>query len=79
MAETSVVARPGTRDSHGVGRKLIDLSMPVHNASVRKYGVTHLTASYLVVLGDHTGTHMDSSSKTVTLEQTEFPVAAGWC
>jgi len=25
-----------------------------------KYGVTHLTASYLVVLGDHTGTHMDS-------------------
>src|SRR5215469_11500738 len=25
-----------------------------------KYGAKHLTASYLVVLGDHTGSHMDS-------------------
>ena len=66
-------------------RKLIDLSMPVHNDMVAfprvvrpslamyetwqqfaerigaaKYGVSSLTASYLVVMGDHIGTHMDS-------------------
>src|SRR5579864_2331587 len=68
-----------------MGRKLIDLSMPVHNdmqvfprvvrpsmamyetwqqfaerIGAAKYGVSWLTASYLIVLGDHIGTHMDS-------------------
>ncbi len=68
-----------------MARKLIDLSMPVHNDMVAfprvvrpslamyetwqefaqrigaaKYGIDSLTASYLVVLGDHIGTHMDS-------------------
>lgn len=68
-----------------MARKLIDLSMPVHNDMVAfprvvrpslamyetwqefaerigaaKYGVDSLTASYLIVLGDHIGTHMDS-------------------
>jgi len=66
-------------------RKLIDLSMPVHNDMIAfprvvrpsmamyesweqfaerigaaKHGVSWLTASYLVVLGDHIGTHIDS-------------------
>ena len=68
-----------------MSRKLIDLSMPVHNDMVvfprvvrpalvmyeswqqfaerigaAKYGVTSLTASYMVVIGDHVGTHIDS-------------------
>jgi kynurenine formamidase len=68
-----------------MARKLIDLSMPVHNDMVAfprvvrpslamyetwqefaerigaaRFGVDSLTASYLVVLGDHIGTHMDS-------------------
>ncbi len=68
-----------------MARKLIDLSMPVHNDMVTfprvvrpamvmyeswqqfaervgaaKFGVNWLTAHYLVVLGDHIGTHMDS-------------------
>ena len=68
-----------------MARKLIDLSMAVHNDMVTfprvvrpalvmyeswqqfaervgaaKFGVTWLTAHYLVVLGDHIGTHMDS-------------------
>jgi kynurenine formamidase len=68
-----------------MARKLIDLSMPVHNDMVAfprvvrpsmtmfetwrefaerigaaQHGVDWLTASYLVVLGDHIGTHMDS-------------------
>src|SRR5262249_19143946 len=68
-----------------MARKLIDLSMPVHNDMVvfprvvrpalvmyetwqqfaervgaAKYGATSLTASYMVVLGDHVGTHIDS-------------------
>jgi kynurenine formamidase len=68
-----------------MGRKLIDLSMPVHNDMIAfprvvrpsiaiyetwrefaerigaaKYGVDWLTASCLVVLGDHIGTHIDS-------------------
>lgn len=66
-------------------RRIIDLSMPVHNDMIAfprvvrpsmamyeswqqfaerigaaKYGVTWLTASYLIVLGDHIGTHIDS-------------------
>ena len=66
-------------------RKLIDLSMPVHNDMIvfprvvrpalvmyeswqqfaervgaAKFGATSLTASYMVVLGDHVGTHIDS-------------------
>jgi kynurenine formamidase len=66
-------------------RKIIDLSMPVHNDMIAfprvvrpsmamyetwqqfaerigaaKYGVNWLTASYLIVLGDHIGTHIDS-------------------
>jgi len=66
-------------------RKLIDLSMPVHNDMVvfprvvrpsiamyetwsqfadrigaTKFGVDWLTATCIVVLGDHIGTHMDS-------------------
>jgi kynurenine formamidase len=66
-------------------RKLIDLSMPVHNDMVTfprvvrpalvmyenwrqfaervgaaKYGADWLTAHYLVVIGDHIGTHIDS-------------------
>ena len=68
-----------------MARKLIDLSMPVHNdmqvfprvvrpamamyetwqqfaerIGAAKYGVASLTASYLLVLGDHIGTHMDA-------------------
>ncbi len=68
-----------------MARRLIDLSMPVHNdmqvfprvvrpalamyetwqqfakrIGAAQYGVDWLTASYLVVLGDHIGTHMDS-------------------
>ena len=68
-----------------MARRLIDLSMPVHNDMIAfprvvrpsmamyetwqefaerigaaKYGVTSLTASYLIVLGDHIGTHIDS-------------------
>jgi kynurenine formamidase len=68
-----------------MARKLIDLSMPVHNDMIAfprvvrpalamyenwrefaerigaaKYGVTSLTASCLMVTGDHIGTHMDS-------------------
>jgi kynurenine formamidase len=68
-----------------MARKLIDLSMPVHNDMVvfprvvrpalvmyetwqqfaerigaAKFGATSLTASYMVVLGDHVGTHIDS-------------------
>ena len=66
-------------------RKLIDLSMPVHNDMVvfprvvrpalvmyetwqqfatrigaAQFGATSLTASYMVVLGDHVGTHIDA-------------------
>jgi kynurenine formamidase len=66
-------------------RKLIDLSMPVHNDMIAfprvvrpsmamyeswtdfatrigaaKYGADWLTASYMIVLGDHIGTHIDS-------------------
>jgi kynurenine formamidase len=66
-------------------RKIIDLSMPVHNDMIAfprvvrpsmamyetwqqfaerigaaRYGVDWLTASYLIVLGDHIGTHIDS-------------------
>src|SRR5882762_4764208 len=53
-----------------MARKLIDLSMPVHNDMVTfprvvrpalaKYGVDWLTAHCLIVIGDHIGTHMDS-------------------
>ena len=68
-----------------MARKIIDLSMPVHNdmmafprvvrpsmamyeswqqfaerIGAAKFGVDWLTASYLVVLGDHIGTHIDS-------------------
>ena len=68
-----------------MSRRVIDLSMPVHNDMIAfprvvrpsmamyedwrqfaerigaaKYGVDWLTASCLVVLGDHIGTHMDS-------------------
>jgi kynurenine formamidase len=68
-----------------MARKLIDLSMPVHNDMIAfprvvrpslamyetwqefaerigaaKYGVTSLTASCIMVTGDHIGTHMDS-------------------
>ena len=68
-----------------MARRLIDLSMRVHNDMVTfprvvrpsmamyetweqfaenigaaKYGVTHLTASYMIVTGDHIGTHIDS-------------------
>jgi kynurenine formamidase len=68
-----------------MARKLIDLSMPVHNDMIAfprvvrpslamyenwrefaerigaaKYGVESLTASCLMVTGDHIGTHMDS-------------------
>ena len=68
-----------------MSRRLIDLSMRVHNDMVAfprvvrpsmamyetwqqfaerigaaKYGVDSLTASYMVVLGDHIGTHIDS-------------------
>ena len=68
-----------------MARRLIDLSMRVHNDMVTfprvvrpsmamyetweqfaenigaaKYGVTQLTASYIVVTGDHIGTHIDS-------------------
>jgi kynurenine formamidase len=68
-----------------MARKLIDLSMPVHNNMVTfprivrpallmyeswtefaerigaaKYGVDWLTASYMVTLSDHVGTHIDS-------------------
>jgi kynurenine formamidase len=68
-----------------MARKLIDLSMCVHNDMVvfprvvrpsiamyetwqefaerigaAKYGIERLTASSIVVQGDHTGTHMDS-------------------
>lgn len=68
-----------------MARKLIDLSMLVHNDMVTfprvvrpsmamfeswqdfaqrigaaKYGVDSLTATYLIVIGDHIGTHMDS-------------------
>src|SRR4249920_830909 len=66
-------------------RRLVDLSMQVHNDMVAfprvvrpsmamyetwqqfatnigaaKFGVTSLTASYMVVTGDHIGTHIDS-------------------
>ncbi len=68
-----------------MSRRIIDLSMPVHNdmmvfprvvrpsmamyetwqqfaerIGAAKYGVNWLTASYLIVLGDHIGTHIDS-------------------
>ena len=68
-----------------MARKIIDLSMPVHNdmmafprvvrpsmamyeswqqfaerIGAAKFGVDWLTASYLIVLGDHIGTHIDS-------------------
>jgi kynurenine formamidase len=68
-----------------MARRLVDLSMRVHNDMITfprvvrpsmamyetwqqfaqnigaaKYGVDHLTASYLVVTGDHIGTHIDS-------------------
>jgi kynurenine formamidase len=68
-----------------MGRKIIDLSMPVHNDMITfprivrpalvmyesheefaerigaaEYGATSLTASYMVVLSDHVGTHIDS-------------------
>ena len=68
-----------------MARKLIDLSMSVHNEMITfprvvrpalvmyetwqafaerigaaKYGVDSLTAHYMVVIGDHIGTHMDS-------------------
>jgi kynurenine formamidase len=68
-----------------MARKLIDLSMPVHNDMVTfprvvrpsmvmyedwrqfakgigaaQHGVDWLTASYLIVIGDHIGTHVDS-------------------
>jgi kynurenine formamidase len=66
-------------------RRIIDLSMPVHNNMVTfprivrpalvmyetweefaehigaaKYGVTSLTASYMAVMSDHVGTHIDA-------------------
>lgn len=68
-----------------MSRKIIDLSMPVHNNMVTfprivrpallmyeswsefaerigaaKYGVDWLTASYMVTLSDHVGTHIDT-------------------
>jgi kynurenine formamidase len=68
-----------------MGRRLVDLSMPVHNDMISfprivrpsivmyetweefatrigaaAYGVTALTASYLAVLSDHLGTHIDA-------------------
>lgn len=68
-----------------MARRLVDLSMPVHNDMVTfprvvrpsmvmyedwkqfavgigaaKHGVEWLTASYLIVIGDHIGTHVDS-------------------
>jgi kynurenine formamidase len=68
-----------------MARRLVDLSMPVHNDMVTfprvvrpsmvmyedwrqfaigigaaKHGVDWLTASYLIVIGDHIGTHIDS-------------------
>lgn len=68
-----------------MGRRLVDLSMPVHNEMVTfprivrpalvmyetweefaerigaaQYGATSLTASYLIVLSDHVGTHIDA-------------------
>lgn len=68
-----------------MGRRIIDLSMSVHNDMVTfprivrpallmyetweefaekigaaKYGATSLTASYMIVLSDHVGTHIDA-------------------
>lgn len=68
-----------------MGRRLIDLSMPVHNDMVvfprvvrpsialfetwaefatrigaAEYGANWLTASYMMVTGDHVGTHIDA-------------------
>src|SRR5690348_3059094 len=68
-----------------MARRLIDLSMPVHNDMIAfprvvrpsmamyetweefaerigaaKYGATSLAASYMVVTGDHIGTHIDA-------------------
>ena len=68
-----------------MARRLVDLSMPVHNDMVTfprvvrpsmvmyedwrqfaigigaaQHGVDWLTASYLIVIGDHIGTHIDS-------------------
>jgi kynurenine formamidase len=68
-----------------MARRLIDLSMPVHNDMITfprvvrpsmvmyedwktfatnigaaQHGVEWLTASYLIVIGDHIGTHVDS-------------------
>jgi kynurenine formamidase len=68
-----------------MARKLIDLSMPVHNDMIAfprvvrpsmamyeswtefanrigaaQYGADWLTASYMIVMGDHIGTHIDS-------------------
>ena len=78
-------------------RRLIDLSMRVHNDMVTfprvvrpsmamyedwrqfaqnigatKYGVDWLTASYLIVTGDHIGTHIDSlrASRSTTATAT---------
>ena len=66
-------------------RRIVDLSMPVHNDMVTfprvpppalcvyeshtefaerigaaEYGVDSLTASYLIVINDHVGTHLDA-------------------
>ncbi|HZW33458.1 MAG TPA: cyclase family protein [Isosphaeraceae bacterium] len=73
-----------------MARRIIDLSMPVHNEMVTfprivrpalalyetweefaekigaaRYGVTALTASYLAVLSDHVGTHIDARKHLV--------------
>jgi kynurenine formamidase len=85
-------------------RRLVDLSMPVHNDMVTfprvpspalcvyeshtefaerigaaEYGVDSLTASYLVVVNDHVGTHCDARKHIVPDAGGPDTIPLEWC
>jgi kynurenine formamidase len=85
-------------------RRIVDLSMPVHNDMVTfprvptpalcmyesheefaerigaaEYGVTSLTASYLVVQNDHVGTHCDARRHIVPDAGGPETIPLEWC
>ena len=85
-------------------RRIVDLSMPVHNDMVTfprvptpalcvyeshtefaerigaaEYGVDSLTASYLIVVNDHVGTHLDARKHIVPDAGGPDTIPLEWC